>query len=408
MIRNILLNTGSSVIYFFTQWLTTVLAVRLGNFEIAGNYALIISFTTLFYCIAQFGIRNYQISDAENKFSDGQYFAARLISSLVSFLLFAILVRRFAQTKYSVICYGFYMFFKLGEVFTDGYFSVLQIYSNYAQLAVSYTIKGVVSCVAFSTSLAITHDLLPAVVWMSISYWICVILFDIPYLLGMELGKPVFNGCVKILINCAPLMIVSQSTAIMNYITRGAINRELNSYLLGQYSSLSSILTIMSTFAVTIFVVIIPRVAELKQKSQWRKVLHLCGQVLMGIILSGAITIVIEKLWGKQICKAIFGESILENFNLLIPLTITAIVLACKLFFSSILVPLDRRWDLLIGESCGVLTCALFTAPLTRQFGMQGTNLSYLIGTAVQLLIMISCTIYIILKNEGSVANGRK
>ena len=62
ILRNSLLNTIGLVLYFFVQWLTTVIAVRFGSFETAGIYAAIISFCNIFYYFSLFGIRNFQIS----------------------------------------------------------------------------------------------------------------------------------------------------------------------------------------------------------------------------------------------------------------------------------------------------------------------------------------------------------
>ena len=87
MLKDTILNTVGSVTYFFMQWLTTVLAARLANFETAGVYALVISFVNIFYSISIFGIRNYQISDVEKYFSTEQYLATRIITMFTALFL---------------------------------------------------------------------------------------------------------------------------------------------------------------------------------------------------------------------------------------------------------------------------------------------------------------------------------
>lgn len=408
MFKNTVLNTIGSVIYFFLQWSTTVLAVRLGSFEIAGNYSLAISFTNLFYYLALFGIRNYQISDVEKRFSNGQYFAARLITAFAAICCFGIVMSISNLSEYTCICYVVYMTFKLGETFTEGYFSVLQVYENYLRLAFSYTVKGVVSTIAFSVSLAATQDLMAAIIGMTVGYWACICILDIPHLQKMNLGNPKFYGCAKILTKCLPLMLVSLSTPVMNYVTRNAIDIELNSYLLGQYSSLSSVVMVMGTFAAVVFLVFIPKFSELKMNGQWKTLLCLCFYSLIGILFLGMAAMIVSMILGKWVCKLIFGEAILENFDLLIPLILTATVLMCKTFFASVLVPLEQRWPLLFGEFTGVVLCAILTRPMTRFWGMQGTNLSYMAGVGLQFLVLCFFTIKTILKNKEIIKNSEK
>lgn len=187
MLKSTFLNTGSSIVYFFAQWLTTVLAVRFASFETAGIFAMAISFTNLFYFLAAFGIRNYQISDVEKKFSDGQYLAARIITmaaAAVSFLVTALVSHLPAYTFY---CYAVYMVFKLGEAYTEGYFPLLQLREDYGTLALSYSAKGIASLACFAIPLYFTADLLTATVWMTIGYGLCVAMLDVPKLLRMGL-----------------------------------------------------------------------------------------------------------------------------------------------------------------------------------------------------------------------------
>ena len=57
------------------------------------------------------------------------------------------------------------------------------------------------------------------------------------------------------------------------------------------------------------------------------------------------------------------------------------------------LVPLRRQNVLLWGEAAGVIVCAALAFPLTAKLGMQGANLSYIIGAAVQLIILAAASV---------------
>lgn len=394
MLQDTLLNTGSSIIYFFLQWLTTVLAVRLANFELAGIYSLTISYINLFYCLALFGIRKYQISDVDKRFSDGQYFAARIMAVALTVAVFTGMLWISSMSDYRRLCAGAYLLFKFGEAFSDGYFPLLQLRGDYLRLSWSNTAKGCISTAAFAAALYITHDLFMAIVWMVLGYGACILTLDIPCLHRMGIEKPVFQGCIGILGKCIPLLLVSLSIPAMNYVTRHAVGAEFGDYLLGQYTSLSYVVVVMSTFANAIFIVFIPKVGQWKKKKQQRALLRFFGTSVLLIILVGIAAMVAGKLFGSLACTWLFGPAILESIDLLLPIILTSALLMGKSFFSAMLVPLDHRWVLLVGEWCGVILCAVSAVPLTRQMGMGGANLSYLLGIVLQIIILGGCMLW--------------
>lgn len=400
MLTNTLLNTGSSVVYFFLQWLCTVLAVRLANFESAGVYALAISFTNLFYFIALFGARNYQLSDAEHRFSDSQFFAAKLLAAMAASIAFCVALVISRQSAYVKACYAVFMVFKLGEAWTIGYFPLLQLRNDYRRLALSYTAKGMLSTAAFAAALAVTHDLLTAVICQTAGLGVCILLLDIPHFHRLKVGKPAFRGSVDILRACFPLALESLTVPLMNYVTRASVERELGDYLLGQYSSLSFVIVVLSTFATTVFVVFIPRISAWKLEKSWGRIGKYCAAMTGGMAGLGVLCVGAGVLLGPAVCSLIFGKEILENIDLLVPLIITAVALMVKSFYAAILVPLERRWTLLWGECAGTALCAVTAGMLTRRLGMKGTNLSYLIGILLQLVVLTVCAISVIRKGS--------
>ena len=71
--RSVIYNTIGTFFYFFCQWLTTILVVRISGYEDAGILSIVISFTNIFYFIALFGVRNFQVTDINHEFTDRDY-----------------------------------------------------------------------------------------------------------------------------------------------------------------------------------------------------------------------------------------------------------------------------------------------------------------------------------------------
>ncbi len=387
MLQNAILNTLGLILYFFSQWVTTVLAVRLSSFDTAGVYAVVISFCNIFYYLALFGIRNYQISDVEGRFSEGQYGGARILCAAAAFLGCSVASLWRGTSVYVIACYVVYMVFKLGEAFTESYFSVLQKERRYGRIFLSYALKAIFSLAAFAVILYRTNGILEAIAGMTAGYFLAVLL-DLRDQRSRSAPKPQWSGCLGILKVCLPLFLISLTVPVMNYITRHAVEDELGYYALGQYASLSSVIVVLSTMAGAVFLVLIPEVSEWNKNGEKRRIVRLFLLVTLLLVLAGAAAVLVGKLWGAPVCSLIFGAGILESIDLLIPLLITASVLMAKSFFSCMLVPLDRRGLLLIGEISGMLLCLATAFPFTRRWGLHGANASYLVGALLQLLLL--------------------
>ena len=402
MVHNAVLNTLGLVLYFFTQWLTTVLAVRLGSFDTAGVYAVVISFCNIFYYVALFGIRNYQISDVEGRFSEGQYSGARIICAATAFLSCAVASLWRSDAAYVVGCYVLYMVFKLGEAYTEAYFSVLQIQRRYGRIFFSYALKALLPVTAFTAVIYRTKGILEAIAAMTVAYFL-VILLDLRDQRSFAAPRPQWKGCLGILGKCVPLFLISLTVPVMNYITRHAVEDVLGYYSLGQYASLSSVIVVMSTMAGAVFLVLIPEVSEWWKTRGRQRILRLFLRISLLMVLTGLLAVLVGRLWGAPVCSLIFGTGILESIDLLIPLLVTASVLMAKSFFSCMLVPLDRRGLLLIGETAGMVLCVATAFPFVRRWGLHGANASYLAGVLLQLLLLSVFCVLTVKKKEKEI-----
>ena len=96
--KNIILNTWSTFVYFFMQWLLTVLVTKFLGFKQAGWFTFAVSFTNIFGIMAKFGIRGIQVADTNKDFGN-KYISSRIITSLISIALFLIVI---FLTKYDL------------------------------------------------------------------------------------------------------------------------------------------------------------------------------------------------------------------------------------------------------------------------------------------------------------------
>ena len=93
----------------------TILVARLLGFNQAGIFALSMSLSNIFFCIAVYGMRSYQASDVSDKYSDRVYILSRIITCIIALLICAIVVFINPYTFYQKACVVAYMIFKISE-----------------------------------------------------------------------------------------------------------------------------------------------------------------------------------------------------------------------------------------------------------------------------------------------------
>ena len=92
---NMLWNSSGSLIYLGSQWLITILVVRLaaGTYQDAGVLALGMTIMNIFAPLAEYRMSIYQVSDVKEENSVGEYLAFRIMTSSVA--LVAIIIYSF-------------------------------------------------------------------------------------------------------------------------------------------------------------------------------------------------------------------------------------------------------------------------------------------------------------------------
>ena len=150
LFREMLLNTWATFIYFFSQWLLTIIITRFSGYDNAGTFTLAVSFSNIFGYISKFGMRSLQVGDISEQYTDGQYFTSRVLTSAASVAPFAIaLVICGYRPELAASCVAM-MCYKLLEGFDDVAMGTMQRRHRYDWIAVSYTLKAVLTLVVFT------------------------------------------------------------------------------------------------------------------------------------------------------------------------------------------------------------------------------------------------------------------
>lgn len=391
--KNIIWNAFGNIIYLGCQWLVTVFVTRIFGLKEAGMLSLAMSISAMFQTIALFGIRNYQVSDTGQKYTDGTYMGFRSITCIVAMLLCILFshINRYGMGQLGAIFW--FMLFRLAEDYSDALYGIAQKNGRLDIVGRAFTVKGVVSISMFFGGCHVTGNLGATLAIMAVSSWISTGLFDLPYIRKkfpfelrgkiadcLLLGKETFPLCVY-------MFLLSAISSTPKYI----LEKICDTSVLGAYSSIFAPALLIQAAAGYIYSPFVMPFAEFYQNGKEKDFLKLERKLCL-IILEVAVGIlVLGGIFGIYILRFIFGEVVYGYESLLIPVLFSTILLSYLAFYCMLEVVMRDFKGLIVGCMVGEVFCVVATPFLIYGFGANGASYGLGIGAIAGGVYMVGC-----------------
>ncbi|GHU90334.1 hypothetical protein FACS189476_10320 [Spirochaetia bacterium] len=388
-------NSTGSTINLVCQWLTTVLIVRLSDDYVdAGNYALAISGTAVFFYMAVYNMRAFQVSDTCNEYSDRDYIATRIVTIAFALLGCGIFVMamKYTGTQRTVIM--LFMLFRAFEAFSDVLYGIEQKAWRLDLAGISLFIRGILLLIAF-VILQLLFDLKIAVFGIVLSSLVVIVLFDLPKTkkLSPNMMTVQFNTNIfRLLKKCFPLAITAVLTALTIPFSRFILEKICGTEVLGIYASIAAPALIVQLAAGFIFSPLITLFADYASNGHRKAFVMLfakCCMAIAGIIGICLIGAVFFGEWGLFL---LFGETIRPYSYLLFNAIVVTGLTAFVYFFSAVLTVLRDMKGIIIGNTIGFTVCAITAGKLIAYYGISGINYTMIfsMGTGM-IILLIAC-----------------
>lgn len=387
---SILWNSTGSIVYLVTQWIISIFVVRFSGVEDAGNLTLAMSVNNIFYSIAMQGIRNFQVSDTNEKYKDHTYVYNRILSCILSFcicLLYCGIIQYSSEQK---ICIIAYCLFKMSEALYDVYAGICQKNWRMDYIGKSWMVKGIVTLGAFVGFYIISENLLWAILGMAISSYIVVGVYDVPKTHSLSQIRISLKDkdCLKLTIECFPLLCYLILSTIVPTIPRIFMERILGNYALGIYGSIATPTAIVQMGASYIFNPFLTLFAEQYNSGkivQFRNTMKKC---ILTISCFSVIALIGGKILGKWGLNLIYGSEVAEYVSLLLPLILCTILTSLVWFLCALLTVVREFKGLIISNLIVVILSGISSIFCLRIFGMQGASIALGISLGVEILFL--------------------
>jgi O-antigen/teichoic acid export membrane protein len=395
-------NTAGNLVYCVCQWVITILAVKLDSYGAAGYLSLAMSTSSTFSTIAMFSMRNYQVSDVKGEFKDTEYLGSRTITCVAAMVLCALYAIN-STSMYQMLCIDAFMLIRLAESIVDVLHGINQKYDRYDLIGKSYFIRGIATDAAFIAGFVFFKDILIAILLTGIANLVLVFAYDVRQTSKLEkLSAIIKDKHIAVLLKkCTPIVITSFLLSMIPLLPRTAIQTMMGNDILGIYSSIASPTLVVQVFAAYAFNPLIPKISVLFNEKRYDAFLSVFHKIMLFFIGFALIVCAGGWLLGRWGLNLLYGASILESYNLFMPLVWCTILTAYIWIMNSIVTAIRRIIPMMISMASGFLICYLFTNNFIQWFGSNGASYIQILCFAVVFAELIVIT-------EVTVSRGKK
>ena len=389
--QNILWNTTGNIYYLFSQWLFSIIIVRVSGLTSAGVFALAMSLSNIFASIGLYGMRNFQVSDIKNEYSYKEYLYSRYLSIIFSIIIcigFLLLNQGHYSLEKSLIILC-YTIFRLSESLFDIYSAFFQKEWRMDIIGKSLYIRGTLNLAVFVLILITTHNLLFSIIAMIITSYLSLIFYDAQNIKHFSFSKNFqFEKVIHLLKQCLPLLGYSLILTIIGSIPRYFLDYYLSEELVGAYNSVATPTVIVQTIALQVFNPFISIFAEAVHQHNhtlFKNTFKKCLYLLLALSL---IAILGSVFLGNFALTLLYGDKIIPYTYLLLPLILVTILTSCTWLLSSLITIYHALKELLFINIISLfisLGASFFLIPL---YNLQGATFAVALPLVFQLIAL--------------------
>lgn len=378
-----------------------------GSFEEAGILNTAMSVCNIFAMISMFSVRTYQIADIDNKFSNGEYVALRFITCVISLILlplYLIIMQYSLYLSLSVMCY---MLLKIGESLIDVFQGIFQKSWRMDIVCRSYVIRGIVNLSVFAAAEWLLKNLVISLLFTALISLVLALLLDFVPCFKIFKIKINFKDkkILRLCLCCVPLFLNGILATLIANIPRLYAQKILGDEMLGYYASVATPAMVVQVAASNIFSPCVPLISE-QLKGADRKIFKTIFKMFM-IIFGVGVCAVLGFAWlGDWFLKTVFGDTILEYKDLLIPVIIVSILTAAAWFVTSLFTVINKNITMVVLEAIVTLIVLILSSFFIKGYGLQGVN--WILISAYLMFDFIGIVIVCTRIQQSIKANGEK
>lgn len=394
-------NTCAAMLNAFQTVFILMLISRIDPIIDAGIFTIAFAIGNLMMTIGKYGMRQFQVSDVEEKYSFKEYTVSRVVTSLlmITASLIYIGVNYFSGLYDSgkcavvlLICLA-----RTVDAFEDVLHGMLQQYVRLDIAGKILSLRLFTYIVVYMMAYLITENL---IITSAIALLISVLQFlflNIVALKGFKVKKKKFQykKVGSLFVECFPLFVASYLVMYISNAPKYAIDKVLSSEVQACFTYIFMPVFVISLLSQFVYQPVISKMALLWHNNDLKDFNKLIYRQI-GIIFVLAVAAVLGGyLLGIPVLSLIYGVNLEEYRTALVILLIGGGALAIVNFLQMIITVARKQNFLIIGYFLAYLSFILFGKMIVKLYGIVGISVFYtlvVVGIGIVFLVITTAT----------------
>ena len=384
--KNFIWNIIGVTINSFNSLLYLIIINKFNTKAEAGIFTFAFSLMSLFYILALYYTRVFQISNT-NKIDDNRYIMCRMITSIFTIIVVFLLSIMNRYELYKTVIIMLLCLYRVIEAISDVFYGILHRNNELYKAGFSLTVKGVLSIVSFFIIDLLTKDVCLSIVGIIVSNLFIFLIYDlISSKKYIDKFKVSFD--IKVILKKAfPIFVIAFiSIYIVNF-----SKYILDGYDTDEMQNIFGILLLPATFmSLCSQYILNPFLTSLKEyriNKQTNEFLKLSRKIVYVLLLIGVFVLVVAFLIGIPVLNVLYSIDLFNyKFDFII-IIIGSILYSLANVYSSLLVILDKNYLQMFVYIFVSIISTISGFILIKKMLLRGASISYLLVMIILLII---------------------
>lgn len=394
-------NTCAAMLNAFQTVFILMLISRIDPIIDAGVFTIAFAIGNLMMTIGKYGMRQFQVSDVDEKYSFKEYTVSRVITSLLMIIASLIYtgVNYFSGLYDSgkcavvlLICLA-----RAVDAFEDVLHGMLQQYVRLDVAGKILSLRLFTYIVAYMMTYLITENL---IITSAVALFISVLQFlllNIVALKGFKVKKKKFQykKVGDLFVECFPLFVASYLVMYISNAPKYAIDKVLSSEAQACFTYIFMPVFVISLLSQFVYQPVISKMALLWHNNDLKDFNKLIYRQVGIIFVLAVVAVLGGYLLGIPVLSLIYGINLEEYRTALVILLVGGGALAIVNFLQMIITVARKQNFLIIGYLLAYLSFILFGKTIVELYGIVGISVFYtlvVVGIGIVFLVITIAT----------------
>ncbi len=386
--NNFIWNTIGITLNAFTSLFFLVIVNRINGISEAGIFTYSFSIACLFYIIALYFNRVYQVSDVKKRFSNNQYITNRIVTSIVVIIIafIFVLINRFDFYKSMIII--LLTLYKAFEAVSDCFHAFIQKEEQLYFVGKSLAYKAVIGFMGFFVIDIITRNLIISIIWINIVNIVGLLIEIYKYKKVCNSKYSFeFTNSINLFKTTFPLFMFSFLNIYLNnsqkYILEYFMSEEFQT-ILGIIIMPATMLSLCGQYLIAPYLNILSHNYDSGKYKEFRKLFLNINIVFIGL---NFLILLIAFFLGIPVLNFIYGINLNQYKLPFMIIIIGAIFYALSTTISNVLVIMDKNNEQLYVFIISSVVTTIASIFFIKNNEILGASISYIITMISHFLL---------------------